>query len=107
MEKKRYKLYIYGDYKVDLYNNGVLDESIIDDFELEKFINEQDKIIKELKKHNQDKISFAVEQLEKVKELCNNPLIQNVYVNIPGFRVSNFIDNQIKELKGVNYESNK
>ena len=54
---------------------------------------------KQIDKDNQDKISFAVEQLEKVKEFCNNPLIQNVYGNIPEFRVENFIDNQIKQLK--------
>ena len=48
---------------------------------------------------NQEKIDFAIEQLEKVKEFCNNPLIQNVYGNIPEFRVENFIDNQIKQLK--------
>ena len=41
----------------------------------------------------------AIAELEKVKEFCNNPLIQNVYGNIPEFRVENFIEQQIKELK--------
>ena len=53
-------------------------------------------------KHNQDKISFAVEQLEKVK----NYMITNEkdmfganYLMNSGY-VLEFIDNQIKELKG-------
>lgn len=62
--------------------------------ELEKIINESF--------HNQDKISFAVEQLEKVKNYMitdekdmfgANYLMNSVYV-------LEFIDNQIKELKG-------
>ena len=55
-------------------------------------------------KHNQDKISFAVEQLEKVK----NYMITNEkdmfganYLMNSGY-VLEFIDNQIKELKGEN-----
>ena len=61
-------------------------------------------------KHNQDKISFAVEQLEKVKEKILS--YENVYyqflesgakipvVCLENFRVKQTIDNQIKELKG-------
>lgn len=41
---------------------------------------------------NQDKISFALEQLEKVKEFN----IQQVFSSKP---LDNFIDNQIKQLK--------
>jgi light-regulated signal transduction histidine kinase (bacteriophytochrome) len=44
------------------------------------------------KNHNQDKISFAVEQLEKVK-LYNR---QRAYNYMP---LTNYIDNQIKQLK--------
>ena len=51
---------------------------------------------------DQDKISFAVEQLEKVKDFVNN-----LYGEYSASVTTNFIDNQIKELKGVNYESNK
>ena len=61
-------------------------------------------------KHNQDKISFALEQLEKVKEKILS--YENVYyqflesgakvpvVCLENFRVKQTIDNQIKELKG-------
>lgn len=60
-------------------------------------------------KHNQDKISFAVEQLEKVKEKILS--YENVYyqflesgakvpvVCLENFRVKQTIDNQIKQLK--------
>ena len=66
-------------------------------------------------KHNQDKISFAVEQLEKVKEKILS--YENVYyqflesgakvpvVCLENFRVKQTIDNQIKQLKeGVKNE---
>lgn len=136
MEEKRYKLYMYDDYKVDLYNNGVLDKSITNDFELEKLLNHQDKENHQLKKqlaekekeiaeysdinnilnsclqekcilceeeHNQDKISFAVEQLEfaqkYIKQYVNN--FDDMYECLYA------IDKQIKSLKGDNYESNK
>ena len=45
--------------------------------------------------HNQDKISFAVEQLEKVKEFVNE-----IYGEYSASVTTNFIDNQINELKG-------
>ena len=44
---------------------------------------------------NQDKISFAVEQLEKVKEFVND-----FYGEYSASVTTNFIDNQIKSLKG-------
>ena len=66
-------------------------------------------------KHNQDKISFALEQLEKVKEKILS--YENVYyqflesgakvpvVCLENFRVKQTIDNQIKQLKeGVKNE---
>lgn len=68
--------------------------------------------LKLIKIHNQDKISFTVEQLEKVKEKILS--YENVYyrflesgakvpvVCLENFRVKQTIDNQIKELKGEN-----
>ena len=45
--------------------------------------------------HNQDKISFAIQQLEKVKEFVND-----IYGEYSASVITNFIDNQIKQLKG-------
>ena len=64
----------------------------------------------EKEKHNQDKISFAIEQLEKVKELMrsidmpNKPELYNNDMFGAGFdshyiRVERLIDNQIERLK--------
>ena len=61
--------------------------------------------------HNQDKISFCIEKLEKVKELMRNidmpnkPELYNNDMFGAGFdshyiRVEKLIDNQINELKG-------
>lgn len=47
-EKERYEIHMYDDCNVDLYNNGVLDKSITNQWELEKLLNQQDKHIKEL-----------------------------------------------------------
>lgn len=53
------------------------------------------------KNHNQDKISFAVEQLEKVKEFCQNSDGFNKYgQSIRVECVVDFIDCAIKDLKG-------
>ena len=52
-EKERYEIHIYDDCNVDLYNNGVLDESITDTWKLEKLLNQQDKKIIKLKEENQ------------------------------------------------------
>ena len=70
---------------------------------LEQQLAEKDKEIVRLNKflqamkireHNQDKILFAVEQLEKVKEFVNN-----IYGEYSASVTTNFIDNQIKQLK--------
>lgn len=45
--------------------------------------------------HKRDKISFALEQLEKVKEFVND-----IYGEYSASVTTNFIDNQINELKG-------
>lgn len=47
-EKERYEIHMYDDCNVDLYNNGFLDKSITNEWELEKLLNQQDKHIKEL-----------------------------------------------------------
>ena len=52
---------------------------------------------KALEKANQDKISFAVEQLEKVKEFADIDFRKNCYIN--AVELDKFIDNQIEELK--------
>lgn len=59
---------------------------------------------------DQDKISFAVEQLEKVKEFCNNPKNRVEYEYCPNAwtyavdkdKLMLEIDNQIKQLKEKN-----
>lgn len=51
-----------------------------------------------LKVFNQDKISFCIEKLEKVKEEIIK-LEQNYNLNLCDVKIYNFIDNQIKELK--------
>lgn len=50
----------------------------------------------------QDKISFAVEQLEKVKSVINTS-VRDDHI-IWDFDIKAHIDNQIKELKGEVYE---
>ena len=47
-EKERYEIHVYDDCCVDLYDNGVLDKSITDTWELEKLLNQQSKRIKKL-----------------------------------------------------------
>ena len=47
----------------------------------------------EKQRHHQDKISFAVEQLEKVKEFNHSLVLGGNY------KLDEFIDNQIEELK--------
>lgn len=60
---------------------------------------EWQKVNQKLEKADQDKISFAVEQLEKVKaELVK--LEQDYSLSWCGIKIYNFIDDQIKELKG-------
>ena len=46
---------------------------------------------------NEDKISFAVEQLEKVKEYADIDFRKNCYIN--AVELDKFINNQIEELK--------
>lgn len=71
-------------------------EIICDKFALEKLVKEReekDKTIADLEtkleKADQDKISFCIEKLEKVKDYAQH--IQGGLIN--------YIDNQIKELK--------
>lgn len=52
-EKERYEIHIYDDICVDLYDNGVLDNSINDTYKLEELLNQQDKRIKEFEQENQ------------------------------------------------------
>lgn len=70
-------------------------QGIILSSDLEREIKEieQGEKIWQTKNFNKDKISFAVEQLKKVKEFN----IQQVFSSKP---LDNFIGNQIKQLKG-------
>lgn len=52
----------------------------------------------QLKQSHQDKISFAVEQLEKAKAELTK-LGQDYSLNFCGIKIYNFIDDQINELK--------
>ena len=90
-----------------------------DNFDKYKAYDEMYTKIKQLTKnspyeeHNKDKISFALEQLEKVKELLNtdfestiswiDPYEDGGYLNSMTYNHNNtikIIDNQINELKG-------
>ena len=51
----------------------------------------------QLKQQHQDKISFAVEQLEKVKQ----NILSNITFGIESVAIMNSIDNQIKQLKEI------
>ena len=64
-EKERYEIHVYDDCCVDLYDNGVLDKSITDTWELEKLLNQQDKCIKEL----EAKLTESKKQCQKCKHL--------------------------------------
>ena len=85
-EKKRYEIHIYDDVCVDLYENGVLNNSVNDTYKLENLLNQQDKRIKELEQENQQlkqsQKHLAIEQLKKVEEiLWNSQDIGNVIDN--------------------------
>lgn len=66
---------------------------------------EWQKVNQQLEQAHQDKISFAVEQLEKVKEWINNNLEENYGLNgslfyvVNSSKLSEEIANQIKQLK--------
>ena len=113
--KNRYNIYIYDDYNVDLYDNGVLDKSITDKRELENLLNWQDQQIK------QSQIQLAIVKLEELKEemylhgtsYCEIrpstvPCYPKDYAWFNYVMFRKFIDNKIKELKGeIDNESNK
>ena len=74
---------------------------------LNGLVRERDKQIKNLKTNkkkviehkNKTKISFALEQLEKVKDYCNENIYSCSY-KLGSLSIFDFIDNQINELKG-------
>ena len=120
-EKERYEYYLgtnsikdnktnkIYDYVVDILNqqdkeNQQLKQQLAEkDKEYQSFKKIADenvnylknRILEETRSLNQDKISFAVEQLEKVKEFVNE-----IYGEYSASITTNFIDNQINELKG-------
>lgn len=73
-EKERYEIHMYDDCCVDLYDNGVLDKSITDQWELEKLLNYQDREINRLTKmlytttKHADKLN---EENNKLKKFVN------------------------------------
>ena len=58
-------------------------------------MEQYEKYEQQIDKLTQDKISFAVEQLEKVKDWAND-----YYGEYSASVITNYIDNQIKQLKG-------
>ena len=100
--------------KLSEQRKKMLEDLSTKNWELEQQLAEKEKQIEEVKKwwsyqfnreintYLQDKISFAVEQLETVKELVEEKSMtqspfgtQKIYAN----DVSAIIDNQIKQLK--------
>ena len=71
--------------------------------EYDEQLEKQAKIhYKHLKEKDQDKISFALEQLEKVKELLLSKAIQITGTSVDGVRlysINEIFSNQIKQLK--------
>lgn len=63
-------------------------------------LNRQDKRIKELEEENQDKISFAVEQIVKTKETLIKFLQDEGFYENEWYDLFDKIDNRIKSLKG-------
>ena len=110
-EKERYE-YFFGTNTVKDNKTNQFYGCVVD------LLNQQDKRIKELEEEikklvivhfeseinkpvltttqiiNQDKISFAIDELEKVKEFVND-----IYGEYSASVITNFIDNQINELK--------
>ena len=80
-EKERYEIHMYDDCNVDLYNNGVLDKSITNQWELEKLLNQQDKKIKQTKNNLSKFGNIISEQDRKIKELKEDCAIYKSSIN--------------------------
>ena len=80
-EKERYEIHMYDDCNVDLYNNGVLDKSITNQWELEKLLNQQDKEIKQTKNNLSKFGNIISEQDRKIKELKEDCVIYKSSIN--------------------------
>ena len=80
-EKERYEIHMYDDCNVDLYNNGVLDKSITNEWELEKLLNQQDKEIKQTKNNLSKFGNIISEQDRKIKELKEDCAIYKSSIN--------------------------
>ena len=80
-EKERYEIHMYDDCNVDLYNNGVLDKSITNQWELEKLLNQQDKEIKQTKNNLSKFGNIISEQDRKIKELKEDCAIYKSSIN--------------------------
>ena len=57
----------------------------------------KNRILEETRNHNQDKIAFCIEQLEKVKIYADIDFRKHCYID--AVQLDKFIDNQIKHLK--------
>lgn len=136
-EKERYEL--FGEFGIIHDTSPNAECMLLNKFQTCEILNGQDKKIQQLKQQlaektltieqinkafienrslwkdkyeqsNQDKISFAVKQLEKIRELLfeeikQNPIIYEVTNDVVGGAVDRdrcfeIIDNQINELKG-------
>ena len=83
-EKERYEIHIYDDICVDLYDNGVLDNSINDTYKLEELLNQQSKRIKELEETNKE--------LEIKLDKCGTELVN-------AENLVSYLENENKQLK--------
>ena len=81
------------DYYQDLYFIAVKKQE-----RTNKVVEQFQQRVKYFSEQDQDKISFCIEKLEKVKDELTK-LEQNYNLNLCDVKIYNFIDNQIKQLK--------
>lgn len=74
-EKERYEIHIYGDYRIDLYDNSVFDKSITNEWELEELLNQQDNHIKELEEENRQLKEQLLKKEETYKQIMSGEYI--------------------------------
>lgn len=102
-EKERYEIHIYDDC-VDLYDNGVLDKSISDSWELEKLLNQQDKENHKLKQQLHElpkKILKDIQENFDWKQCCEIRKYydqQYIWFNYVAF--NDFLDTIFKKFGG-------
>lgn len=95
-EKERYEIHIYDDCNVDLYNNGVLDESITDTWKLEKLLNQQDKKIKDLEAKLAEERNKVVQKIRK-----KFPMPKDEIPDETTYSLNEFLDQIEKSIGGI------